>query len=82
MACVPVVNVGITDVMLYPHTLFGTLSSVTIVSLPAGITEVRQVTVSSQTAISSVQEKTDAVNLSMLSYQDQSEQRCPALRHP
>ncbi|KAK0148586.1 hypothetical protein N1851_011071 [Merluccius polli] len=39
-ACIPVVNVGTTDVLLYPRTSLGTLQCVHIVSLPAGVTKV------------------------------------------
>lgn len=35
---VPVVCVGTTDALLFPHRVIGTLSSVHVVSLPPGIT--------------------------------------------
>lgn len=34
-AYVPVVNVGVTDILLYPRTSLGLLSSAQVVSLPA-----------------------------------------------
>lgn len=54
-----VVIIRLIDVRLYPHTLLSTVSSVTM-NLSKGISKVRagaQATVSSQTVISSVQEK-------------------------
>lgn len=33
---IPVVNVGITEVLLYPHTSLGALSSARVISLPTG----------------------------------------------
>lgn len=55
-ACIPVVNVGTTDVLLYPRIALGTLQCVHVVSLPAGVSEVPTVaaTVASQ-AVDSVQ---------------------------
>lgn len=40
---VPVVNVGTTDVVLHPRTHLDTLTSVYVVSLPSGVTEVKTV---------------------------------------
>lgn len=37
-AYIPVVNVGSTDVVLYPRTVVGTLDMVNVVSLPSGVT--------------------------------------------
>lgn len=39
-ACVAIVNVGSSDVLLYPRTVVGTLSEVRMVSLPPGVEEV------------------------------------------
>ncbi|KAL6462446.1 hypothetical protein MHYP_G00288680 [Metynnis hypsauchen] len=72
---VPVVNVGTTDALLYPHTCLGSLSSVQVVSLPPGVTKVRSTTatVSSQLAASSAQNGIEAVDLSALTDQEQKE---------
>ena len=43
-ACIPVVNVGTNDVLLYPRIALGTLQCVHVVSLPAGVSEVSSVT--------------------------------------
>ncbi|KAL7870950.1 hypothetical protein SRHO_G00084470 [Serrasalmus rhombeus] len=74
---VPVVNVGTTEVLLYPHIRLGSLSSVQVVSLPSGVTEVRPMTatVSSQTVASSVQNGMAAVDLSALTELEQKEVR-------
>ena len=39
-AYIPIVNVCSTDVLLYPCTVVGALTEVSIVRLPAGVTEV------------------------------------------
>ena len=36
---IPIVNVGVNDVVLYPRTVIGTLSHAHVVSLPTGVTE-------------------------------------------
>ena len=80
-AYIPVVNVGTTEVLLYPRTTLGTLSSAQVVSLPTGVTEVRSTTatVSSCMAGGPVQSAVEAVDLSALADQDQVEVR--ALLH-
>ncbi|XP_060719718.1 retrovirus-related Pol polyprotein from transposon 412 [Tachysurus vachellii] len=76
---IPVVNVGTTDVVLYPKASLGTLNSVFIISLPEGISEGRSMTatVSSQASStgSTVQEQISAIDLSVLSGEDQSRVR-------
>lgn len=42
---VPIVNIGNSDVLLYPCTILGTLSFVDVISLPNGVAEVRPVKV-------------------------------------
>lgn len=73
----PVVNVGTVHVMLYANTILGTLNNVCVVSLPAGITEVKSVaaTVSSHTleVAPSLQEQFEAVDLSVLSEIEQDQ---------
>lgn len=76
-AYIPVVNVGTTEVLLYPRTSLGALSCAQVVSLPTGVTEVRSATatVSSQVAGSPVQSGVELVDLSALAEQDQAEVR-------
>lgn len=81
---VPVVNVGCTDILLYPRTRLGQLSAVSIVSLPRDVVEVHSVTAttSSQSpAPSPVEEQIRAVDLSPLSAEEQSEVRALLLRY-
>uniref|UniRef100_A0A3B1JWV6 Gypsy retrotransposon integrase-like protein 1 n=1 Tax=Astyanax mexicanus TaxID=7994 RepID=A0A3B1JWV6_ASTMX len=70
---VPIVNVGIAEVFLHPHTHLGSLSMVQVISLPTGITEVRSTTatVSSQVVASSAPNGVEAVDLSALTDQEQ-----------
>lgn len=65
-AYIPIVNVGSTDVLLYPRTVVGTLDEVGVVSLPAGVTEVpsTMAIVASQSVSDSVPGQIDAVDLS------------------
>uniref|UniRef100_A0A3B5PZG8 Gypsy retrotransposon integrase-like protein 1 n=1 Tax=Xiphophorus maculatus TaxID=8083 RepID=A0A3B5PZG8_XIPMA len=75
-AYVPVVNVGHTDVLLYPRTTVGTLNSVSVVSLPAGVTEVPLfVNVSSQTAAAPAADGIEAIDLSSLPAEEQGRVR-------
>ncbi len=69
---IPNVNAGTWDVVLYPHTVRGTLSHAHLVSLPAGLEE-REVsaTVSSQTVTTSVQDEIASVDLAWLTEQEQ-----------
>uniref|UniRef100_A0A8C5BVU7 Gypsy retrotransposon integrase-like protein 1 n=1 Tax=Gadus morhua TaxID=8049 RepID=A0A8C5BVU7_GADMO len=72
---VPVVNVGTTDVLLYPRVGLGALSSAQVVSLPAGVTEVKLTTasVSSHAAAGTTTGGVQAGDLSALTEQEQSE---------
>lgn len=78
-AYIPVVNVGMTDVMLYPRSLIGTLSSVYVVSLRTGVTEVQPVmaVVGAQNAKAglTVQEQVQAFDLLSLSEVEQKQIR-------
>lgn len=76
-AYIPVVNVGATEILLYPRTSLGTLSRAQVVSLPTGVTEVRSptATVSSCTVGAPVQGGVEGVDLSALADQDQAEAR-------
>lgn len=67
-AYIPIVNVGFTDVLLYPRTVVGSLDVVSIVSMPAGVTEVPSsiATVASQSASVSVPEQIATMDLSSL----------------
>lgn len=64
-----------TDVLLFPLCVVGSLTCVSVVSLPPGVSEVKPGTVcsvSSQTGVLSVQGQLEAVDLSLLSVGDQS----------
>lgn len=76
-AYIPVVNVGTTDILLYPRTGLGVLSSAQVISLPAGVTEVKLDTasVSSQAATGVAPGGVEAVDLSALAAQEQMEVR-------
>lgn len=62
-AYISVVNVGSTEVLLYPHTNIGTLDQVNVMSLPAGVTEVpsRVATVACQSVSPTVQDQTEGL---------------------
>lgn len=79
-ASIPVVNVGTTDVFLYPRISLGTLQCIHVVSLPVGVTEVPSVTatVASQIACSvtpTIQEQIEKIDLSCLSSVEQGQVR-------
>lgn len=77
-AYIPIVNVGLSDVLLYPRTVVGTLDTVNVVSFPRGVTEIPSevATVSAQTASSPpVQQQVDDVDLSSLPNEDQNKVR-------
>lgn len=67
-AYIPVVNVGSTDVLLYPRTIVGTWDRVRVVSLPAGVTEVPYgvATVASQSVSHAMQDQIEAMDLNPL----------------
>lgn len=75
-AYIPVVNVGMTDVVLYPRCIMGTLSSVYVISLPTGVTEVQPVVAlvgaQSMEVGPTVQEQVEAMDLLILSEVEQS----------
>lgn len=72
-AYIPVVNVGTTDVLLYPRTIVGTLKRFRGVSLPAGIAEVPSgvATVASQSVAPAVPNQIAAMDLSSLPPEEQ-----------
>ena len=73
---IPVVNVGTSDVFLYPRTRLGTLTQVGVVSLPQGITEVRPVAlIASQQAVVPGSEGIGGVDLSSLGESEQAQVR-------
>ena len=81
---IPIVNVGVNDVVLYPRTVIGTLSYAHVVGQPTGVTELDgqvSATVSSQTVPTSLQEKIGALDLSALSEQEQSKVRSLLQKH-
>ena len=76
-AYIPIVNVGSSEVLLYPRTVVGTLEHVNIVSLPAGVTEGLSTvaTVASQMASPTVQDQVEGLDLSSLSPEEQGRVR-------
>lgn len=87
-AYIPVVNVGVTSVVLHPRRPIGLLSQVDIVGLPRGVGEARSdqsggiATINSQLqGSSSVQEQIRALDLSVLSEAEQHKVRALLLSH-
>lgn len=77
---IPMVNVGTTEVLLYPRTGLGTLGVDQVISLPAGVMEETMVAaVSFLTATPSVLAMVEALNLSALTEQEQT--RVTSLLH-
>lgn len=78
-AFIPVVNLGMTDAVLYPNTLIGTLKAVYVVSLSPGVTEVKEVfaTVESQGCAvePTPQEQIESVDLSLLRLEERGQVR-------
>ena len=76
-AYIPVVNVGSSDVLLYPRTVVGALSEAHVVSLPSGVKEVPSylATVASQAATPTPLDQIGAVDLSALPIDEQNEAR-------
>lgn len=76
-AYAPIVNVGSTDVLLYPHTVVGILAEVSIVSLPAGVNWVPLCvsTVVTQSVSGSVLDQIDVLDLSPLPDVEQAKVR-------
>lgn len=69
------VPVGMTDVLLHPHTGLGAVCSAQVVSLSAGVTEVKPTTVSisSQAMASVAPGGVNTMDLSALTAQEQME---------
>jgi len=81
---VPIVNVGVNDAVLYPHTVIGIVSQAYVVSLPTGVTEGNEqvsATMSSQMVTTSIQDKINAVDLGALSEKDQCQVRSLLQKH-
>lgn len=76
-AYIPIVNVGSIEVLLYPRTVLGTLQKVSVVSLPAGIAEVPSTVaiVASHTALPTVPDQIEGLDLSSLSPEEQGQVR-------
>lgn len=72
-AYIPIVNVGSTDVLLYPRTVVGSMEEVSIVRMPAGVTTVPSsvATMASQSASVSVPEQIATMALSSLPAEEQ-----------
>ena len=71
---VPVVNVGMTEDLLYPRTLLGFLNAAQDVTLPADSTEERSTlaTVSSHAVAASVPDRVELLDLSELTEHEQA----------
>lgn len=71
---VPVVNVGMTEVLLYCWTGLGTLGVAQVVCLPAGVTDDESMlaTVSSQVTTSLVPDRIESLDLSALTEEEQT----------
>lgn len=71
---VPVVNVGTTEILLYPRTSLGVLNTAQVVSLPPGVTEESSTlaTVSSHALAPSVSDRLESIDLSELSEQEKA----------
>lgn len=83
---VPVVNIGLSDVLLFPRRILGTLSGVHVVSLPAGVTEVRPPAVgaysqATQAASATVSAQIEALDLTALSVSEQAKVRALLTRY-
>ncbi|KAL1280076.1 hypothetical protein QQF64_014676 [Cirrhinus molitorella] len=78
-AYVPVVNVGTLDALFYPRSLLGTFNDAIIVSVPPGISEVKSMSASLGSQApqlgSSVLEKIKAMDLSMLTGEEECQVR-------
>lgn len=76
-AHIPIVNVGSSDVVLYPRTVVGVLSEVSVVSLPPGVEEVPSHTASVASHVTGplLPDQVEAVDLSVLSDEEQREAR-------
>ncbi len=75
---IPVVNVGTTDIVLYPRVTIGILRCVDVVSLPSEVSEVQPVAVSASVQaarVTSVREQIDSLDLSVLPIADQAKVR-------
>lgn len=74
---VPVVNVGTTDVLLYPRLILGQVSSAQVITLPSGVTEVKSVTatISSHLGSTSISDQIEALDLGALPSEAQSAAR-------
>lgn len=82
---VPVVNVGITDVLLFPRRVIGTLTNVNVVSLPPGVTEVKSTSCRvwsiAPASIPTVPGQIDALDLSLLSGEEQRKVRALLVKY-
>lgn len=81
---IPVVNVGCTDVLLYPRTRLGQVNAVSIISLPRDVVEVRSVaaiTDPQAPAPSPLETQIRAVDLLPLPAEEQAEVRALLLRY-
>lgn len=82
-ACIPVVNVGESDVLLYSRTVIGTLDDVRVVSLPPGVVEVSSASaqVAVQAAHTSVYDQIENIDLSHLPLEGRDAARSLLRKH-
>ena len=74
-AYIPVVNVGMADVLLYPRTCLGSLCGAQVISLPRGVTEVKPTIarVSAQEITSVAQDGLASIDLATLPEENRRE---------
>lgn len=82
---IPIVNVGVLDVVLYPNTLLGSLHGVFVVSLPPGVIEVKETVamVGAQECVLEppLQQRIDTIDLSALESREQDRVRALLQRY-
>uniref|UniRef100_A0A9J7YG95 Gypsy retrotransposon integrase-like protein 1 n=1 Tax=Cyprinus carpio carpio TaxID=630221 RepID=A0A9J7YG95_CYPCA len=81
---IPVVNVGTTDIVLYPRVTIGALRCVDVVSLPSEVSEVQTVAVSASVQaarVTPVRDQIDSLDLSVLPMADQVKVRALLLNY-
>lgn len=80
------INIGTSDVLLFPRRVLGTLVRVHVVSLPTGDTEVRPITANAysqalQAASSTVSEQIAAVDLTLLPEPEKGKVRALVMKY-
>lgn len=81
---IPVVNVGTRDVVLYPHTRLGRISTASVVSLPKDVVEVRSIAASPASklpVVVAIEDQIRGLDLSPLNDLEQEQVRSLLLRY-